>query len=391
VVLLNGARQAGKRTLARLAARRRSAVWHSFDKAVTRAAAAFDPDDFVCSDRMIVIDEVQRHPEILLAIKARVDEQPRPGSFLLTGSARVMGLRSVPDALPGRLETIELWPFSQGEVDGQPDGFIDRVFGQVDGVRPTSDLVKADYADRIARGGLPEAVSRSGRRRTAYFRNYVADLINRDVNQVAEIQRGPEFRALLRLAAARSGAPLNAASLGSAAGLAAGTVSKYLATANQAFLVKLIPAWSRGQTGRVTRRPKLAFVDSGVACHLLGQNEQTLLRLGGPLGGLLDGFAAMELARQATWSATEAEIFHYRTKDQVEVDLVLEDRLGRVVGIEVKASSTVRGEDFRGLRHLAARIGDDFLQGIVLHTGPQTLSFGPKLLAMPLSAIWTVG
>ncbi|MDR2373441.1 MAG: DUF4143 domain-containing protein [Bifidobacteriaceae bacterium] len=185
------------------------------------------------------------------------------------------------------------------------------------------------------------------------------------------------------------GAPLGQAGLAQGVGLAGATVSKYLAVAHEVFLVKLIPAYTRGFTGRVSRRPKLAFVDSAVGCQLLGLDERALVRPGAPLGGLLESFVAMELARQATWSAARPGVFHYRTKDKMEVDLVLEDAQGRVVGIEVKASATARGEDFRGLRHLAARLGGDFLGGIVLYTGRSTLSFGPNLKAVPISAVWT--
>lgn len=387
-VRINGARQSGKSTLARQIARRHNAVWKSFDDPQTLAAAHFDPADIVDSDRMVVIDEVQRYPDILLPIKLRVDENPRPGSFLLTGSAQVMGLRSVPDALPGRVETVELWPLSQGEIDSAPDGFIDAVFTDATAVSVTSDLAKPDYAARIVRGGFPEAVTRTGRRRSMFLRNYVADLINRDVTQVAEIQRGPEFRTILQRLAAQASGLLVLANLANATGLSKTTVSRYVAVMQEVFLAKLIPAWSRGPSSRATKTPKLAFVDSGIAARLIGHDEHSLLRSGAPLGPLLEGFVTMELARQATWSMTEVQVLHYRTKDQDEVDIVLEDLRGHVVGIEIKASSMVRGDDFNGLRHLAERAGDDFLAGIVLYAGRTTVSFGRPFKAMPISAVW---
>jgi predicted AAA+ superfamily ATPase len=335
---------------------------------------------------MLVIDEVQRYPEILLPIKLRVDEDQRAGAFLLTGSAHVMGLRAIPDALPGRVETIELWPFSQGEIDGEPDGFIDAVFGH--GVDVVSSEGRGDCVQRVARGGFPESVARSGRRRGAFMRNYIGDLINREVTQVAEIQRGQEFRTLVRLLAAQSGQLVVPAKLSRATGLSQTTVSKYLAIMNEVFLIKLIPAWSRGAASRAVKTPKLAFVDSGIACGLLGHDARALDRRE-TIGPLLEGFVAMELARQATWSDTSVQLFHYRNKDQQEVDIVLEDARGRVVGIEVKASTTVRGEDFSGLRHLARLVGDDFLAGIVLYAGNATAHFGERLQAVPLPALWT--
>lgn len=130
------------------------------------------------------------------------------------------------------------------------------------------------------------------------------------------------------------------------------------------------------------------MVDSGIATNLLGQDEKSLRQPEGPLGGLLEGFVTMELARQLTWSRTRAELFHYRTKDKVEVDVVLEDRRGRAVALDVKASATVRPGDFKGINHLAARLGDDLIAGVVLYTGTETLAFGEKNLAVPIGALW---
>lgn len=348
-----------------------------------------DPDGFVDFPGLMVIDEIQRAPELLLSIKARVDVDPRPGQFLLTGSARVLGVRSLPDTLVGRMETIELWPFSQGEIDSGPDGFIDAAFALGDALRHSSTLARSEYAERLLRGGFPEAVARTNdRRRRAFFDSYVGDLIARDIQQLTEIERTAEMQNLVRMPAARSGGLLSVTTLSDELGPAAATVKRYLALLEEVFLIKRIPAWSRNVSSRATTAPKLAFVDSGIAAHRVGADLRSLLRPTGQFGPLLEGFVLMELARQLTWSEEEAELFHYRTRDQVEVGAVLENRRGEVVGVEVKAASTVHPNDFRGLRHLAARLGDDFRVGIVLHTGRQTLPFGPGMLAMPISALW---
>lgn len=389
VVLLTGARQSGKSTLVGLVAKGRDAEWRNLDTAVTRQAAIADPAGFVDYSALMVIDEIQRAPELLLAIKEQVDADPRPGRYLLTGSARVLGLRSVPDTLPGRTETIELWPFSQGEIDGTADRFVDAVFEQGEQLRHESTVSRQGYAERIVRGGFPEAVARTApRRRERFFDSYVADLVARDVSQLSEIEHTTEMRALIRLLAARSGQLLVVNAVGSEAGLPTSTVHRYLALLEEVFLVKRIPAWSRNVSSRAIGTPKLAFVDSGIAANLVGADVRTMLRPGGPFGPLLEGFVLMELARQLTWSRQRAELFHYRTKDKVEVDAVVENRQGNVVGIEVKASSTVAAGDFRGLRHLAERTGGDFTVGIVLYTGTQTLPFGPRLRAVPVSALW---
>jgi predicted AAA+ superfamily ATPase len=346
VVLVVGARQCGKSTLVRVVAHHRGAEWRNLDGAVTRQAAAADSSGFVAFPGLMVIDEIQRVPELLLAIKEEVDNDPWPGRYLLTGSARVLGLRALPDVLPGRTETIELWPFSQGEIDGGEDGFVDAVFA--DGCTPTfaSSVSRREYAERIVRGGFPEAVARTNpNRRERFFDSYVGDLVARDVSQLSEIERPAQLRALLRLLAARSGQLLVGNALSNDLNLAARSVHRYLGLLEEVFLIKRVPAWSRKLSTRAIGTPKIAFVDSGVAANLLDVDARSLLRPGAAFGHLMEGFVLMELARQLTWSRQRVELSHYRTKDKTEVDAVLEDRQGRVVGIEVKAASTVRAED----------------------------------------------
>lgn len=389
VVLLTGARQSGKCTLARLVSTDRRAEHRTLDSAVQLAAARSDPTGFVETDGLLVIDEVQRAPELLLAVKERVDADPSPGRYLLTGSARVLALRSVPDALPGRTESIELWPFSQGEIDGGPDGFVDAVFDQGARLRHHSDEARAGYAERIVRGGFPEAVARQNpSRRARFLESYVDALVGRDVAQLSDIDRPGEMRALVRLLAGRSAQPLVANSLANDLRLSARSVHRYIALLEEVFLVRRIPAWSRNASARAVGTPKLVFTDSGIAADLLGVEARDLWRPGGPVGPLLEGFVLAELARQLTCSRRRVTLWHYRTREGVEVDAVLEDRRGAVVGIEVKASATARAEDFRGLRHLADRIGDDFVAGIVLYAGAETVSFAERMAAVPVSALW---
>lgn len=389
VVLVNGARQAGKSTLVRLVAADVGATYRSLDEGAIRRAAHEDPAGFIDVPGPMVIDEVQREPELFLAIKADVDTRPVPGRFLLTGSARVLGLRGLPDALPGRMETIELWPFSQGEIDGQPDGFVDAIFTHGPDLTHQSAVTRAEYAERLVRGGFPEAVARTdSRRRSRFLDAYVRDLVLREVTELSEIERTAEMRTLIRLLAARSGQLLVTSALAADARLPNRTATRYLELLEEVFMIKRIPAWSRNLSSRITATPKVAMVDSGVAANLLGIDARRLLEPGAPMGPLLEGFVLMELARQLTWSEQQAELFHYRTRDKVEVDAVIETRRGQAVGVEVKASATVRTQDFRGLRHLAGRLGDDFVVGVVLYTGNQTLHFGNRMRAIPLSALW---
>lgn len=389
VVTVNGARQAGKSTLTRLAASgARDPLFRLLDDPTTLRAARDDPVDFVEHDGLLVVDEVQLAPELFRAIKLAVDADPRPGRFLLTGSARILALRDLPDALPGRMETVELWPFSQGEIDAAPDRFVDAAFARGPALTHVSTLRRRDYLERVVRGGYPEAVRRTPRRRAAFFESYLTTLIERDVTELALIERRGELRRLLALLAGRSGGLLVPSTLSTQSGVPRTTLGRYLELLSAVFLVKQVPAWTPGATGRAISTPKLAYVDSGIACHLLGQDTTRLAEPGGAAGPMVENFVLSELARQVTWNDERVGLFHYRTRDGVEVDAVLEAADGRVVGIEVKAGATVHGEDLAGLRHLAARLGPRFIAGYVLYTGQQTQSFGDRLRAVPLDVLW---
>jgi uncharacterized protein len=389
VVTLNGARQAGKSTLARVAARTSpNALFRLLDDPATLRAARDDPADFVEHDGLLVIDEVQLAPELFRSIKVAVDTDPRPGRFLLTGSAQVLALRDLPDALPGRMEIVELWPFSQGEIDHSPDAFVDAAFARGPALSRTSTLRKRDYLERVTRGGYPEAVRRSPRRRAAFFDSYLTNLIERDVMELAAIERRGDLRRLLSLLAGRSGGLLVPAALAAASGIPRTTLNRYLELLTTVFLIKQIPAWSTGQTQRAIGTSKLAFVDTGIASHLLGQDAARLGEPDGAAGPMIETFVLTELGRQLTWCSERARLYHYRTKDKIEVDAVLETPDGRVVAIEVKAGATVRAEDLAGLRHLATRLGSRLVAGYVLYTGQQTLPFGDRLRALPIDALW---
>ncbi len=389
VVLVNGARQAGKSTLVRAVAGQHTAEWRDLDAPQDLQSALEDPVGFVAFDGLMVIDEIQRAPELLLAIKAKVDADSKPGQFLLTGSSRLLGLRGLPDTLPGRMETIELWPFSQGEIDRTSDRFVDAAFRLGPDLQHESAATREEYSDRLVRGGLPEAVARTDpRRRGRFLDSYVQSLIDRDVKQLVEIERAPQLATLIRLLAARSGTIAAPGSLESDLRISRPTVARYMRLLEEVFLIKRIPGWSRNLGTRATGAPKLIFVDSGIAARQLALESHALRRPGAPFGPLLESFVLAELARQLSWSRELADLYHYRDHNKVEVDGVLENRHGQVVGIEVKAASTVRSEDFGGLRQLAARLGDDFLTGLVLYTGSATLPFGPKLRAIPISSLW---
>jgi predicted AAA+ superfamily ATPase len=383
VVIINGARQVGKSTLHE--APRRQARF--LDDPQTRLAAENDPVGFLDFDGLMLIDEVQRVPGLWLAIKNSVDRDPRPGRFILTGSARLLALQSLPDALPGRSETIELWPLSQGEIDREPDGFVDAVFS-ADALLSAgvSRLHRSDYLARVARGGYPTAVQRdTPRRRDRFFSSYLNDIVVRDIKQVADIERAADMRRLITLLAARCGGMINMAKLASELTITEPTVRRYIQILETIYLIQLIPAWSSGATKRVTRAPKLMFVDPGLASYL--QTPRTSEQS----GGLMENLVMGELARQLTWSGTAAALYHYHDRDGHEVDAVLEDNAGRVIGIEVKSAQSVRSEDLLGLRYLKEKLGSRMHAGYVLYCGADSLSFGDGLGCLPISALWTTG
>ncbi|MGH8962705.1 MAG: ATP-binding protein [Jatrophihabitantaceae bacterium] len=392
VVVLNGARQTGKSTLANLiVGDRADAKVRYLDDAATRAAAESDPTRFVHHDGLLVIDEVQRVPDLLLSIKDAVDRDPRPGRFLLTGSARLVALRTIPDLLPGRSETIELWPLSQGEIDGTPDRFVDAIFE--DGPElavPASDLRREDYIARALRGGYPEAVRRvDAGRRSRFFESYTADLINRDVPQVAAIERPNDMRTLINVTAAGMAGLTVIDRVSNHTGLPASTVRRYLDTLESLFVIRRVPAWSSNLATRAVATPKMTLVDSGIAGHLVGMNLRRTRHPSAPVGPLLENFVFGELGRQLSWSSEPVRLYHYRDRDGYEVDALLERASGELVAIEVKAAETVRRQDFRGIDRLARRVGNDLVAGIVLYTGPEPFSFGDRLRALPISALWT--
>jgi predicted AAA+ superfamily ATPase len=390
VVFIAGARQAGKSTLAHLALLGRGdVVTRNLDDPPTLTAAHADPVGFVDHDATVFIDEVQRAPELLLPVKAAVDLSQRPGRFLLTGSANVLTIPRVSDVLTGRMEIIDLWPFSQGEIEGQIDGFVDRAFSGWSGSQATT-LRKRDYVARAVRGGYPAVVLRTSEsRRGAWFASYVRTLTQRDVRDIANIERPREMGRLLRLLAARSGQLFKLEEVARDAGLPPTTARRYLDLLEASYITCTLAGWTTSKTTRAIRAPKVFVRDTGLLCHLLGTSTDAMMAPSSDVGPVLETFVAMELARQLGWSATRADLYHFRTKDGAEVDVVLEAADGTLVGVEVKAGATVRIEDFRGLRLLAERAGARFRLGVVLYTGTEELSFGDRLRCLPMSTLWS--
>jgi predicted AAA+ superfamily ATPase len=391
VVFVQGPRQAGKTTLVRsIASHGHRAQYLTLDDAAVLAAARHDADGFVAGlpDR-VILDEVQRVPDLFRAIKRSVDQRRDPGRFLLTGSAHATVVPQASESLVGRMEVLTLWPFSQGEIDGQPEGFVDACFAAGYVPRPSEGCRWPDVVDRILRGGYPEMLTRKrADRRCAWLGSYVTTMLDREVRELASIQGRSELPRLLRLAATRSMGLLNFASLARDAAMPQTTLQRYWALLEATFLVGVLPPWSANLGTRLVKAPKVLPGDSGLLCYLVGFDRARLLADDLAAGPVLEAFVAGELVKQTSWSRTHPALYHYRTHTQQEVDLVLEDTAGRLVGIEVKRTTSPASADFRGLRHLRERTGERFLRGLLLHTGSAAVQFGDDLWAVPVSALW---
>jgi predicted AAA+ superfamily ATPase len=395
VVLLNGARQTGKSTLTQwIASEIHSARYITLDDAGILAAIRHDPEGFISglSEGNVVLDEVQRAPELFLAIKAAVDRNRRPGRFVLTGSANVMLLPRLSESLAGRMEIITLWPFSQGEKESIKEGFVDAIFEDTVFSQLKIKEGRDSIIQKIITGGYPEALYRkTAARQKAWFSSYITTILQRDVRDLANIEGLTIMPRLLSLLSARTASLVNFAEISRSIGLPQSTLKRYMTLLETTFLVQTLPAWFTNLSKRIVKAPKLILNDTGLIAHLIGLNEERMKTDAGIFGQLLENFVVMELRKQISWSRAQPQIFHYRTQTGREVDIILENADGKVVGIEVKASSTITGREFNGLRTLSEAIGKRFQRGIVLYTGPENIPFGPNLNALPVSYLWRYG
>ena len=390
VVLLNGARQTGKTTLAQEMATAPGVQYFTLDDAATLALAAGDPSGFIRNlAGPVVIDEIQKAPDLFPAVKLAVDKDRRPGRFLLTGSANVMTLPRLSESLAGRMEIIPLFPFSAGELLGKREGFVKRLFdGTV--ANSKSNFAKDQLAARLVRGGYPEAVQRkTDDRRAAWFASYISTILQRDVRDLSRVDGLHALPNLLKLLATRASGLLNLADVGRDAGLPHTTLTRYLALLETVFLVHRLPAWSPNLGKRLVKASKLHLVDTGLACHLIGTDARRLNEDRSLLGRILETFVVGEFRKQLSWTDPRTALCHFRTAAGSEVDVLLEKADGSVAGVEVKASATVGAADFVALQELREQLGKRFRAGVVLYTGDQLVPFGDKLWLVPLPALWS--
>ena len=390
VVLLNGARQTGKTTLAKAIAEKTGAHYFTLDDSATLALAAGDPAGFIRNLKgPVVLDEIQRAPDLFPAIKIAVDKNREPGRFLLTGSANVMTLPRLSESLAGRMEIIPLFPFSMGELANVREGFMTRLLeGPIARTKPIS-IRAEDLAISVTRGGYPEAVQRKADdRRSAWFASYISTILQRDVRDLARVDALHTLPNLLKLLAARTAGLMNLADIGRDAGLPHTTLTRYLALLETVFLVHRLSAWSPNIGKRLVKASKLHLTDTGLACHLIGANAQRLSEDRSLFGRMLETFVVGELRKQLSWTAPLTTLYHFRTATGSEVDVVLEQADGSVVGVEIKSSAAVTTSDFAALQALRDQRGKRFHAGVVLYLGDDIIPYGDRLWLVPVSALW---
>lgn len=389
VVLIHGPRQCGKTTLAQAVGGARGYSYFNLDDDVTRAAATADPVGFVGDlPERVVLDEVQRAPGIFAALKTAVDRRRVPGRFLLTGSADVLLVPTLADSLAGRMGIVRLHPLAQCELAERPPRFLEALFERGFKTRQAARLGPA-LAERIVAGGFPPALTRStSRRRQAWYRDYVESLVQRDVRNLARIASFDVLPRLLAMAAGQTARLINVSDLASPFQLSRPTIRDYVTLLERVFLLEELPPWHSNRLSRLIKTPKLHLTDTGVACALLGLDAAALHADRTFLGQLLETFVYQELRRQASWYEDELRFHHFRDKDGVEVDVVLERGGRELAGVEVKASATVTAADFRGLRKLKDAAGKRFVGGVVLYDGETYAPFGEGMYAVPIRALW---
>ena len=359
----------------------------SLDEDAARGAAEADPVGFVADlpDR-VVLDEVQRAPALFPALKMDIDRRRIEGRFLLIGSSHVLLLPKLADSLAGRLQLLRLHPLSQSELASEPPGFLDALFSGAFGTWQTERLAH-ELAERVAAGGYPPALKRRpGRRRANWYRDYADAIVQRDIRDLARISAMDALRRLLTLAASQTARLFNLADMASPFNLSRPTIRDYVALLERVFLLERLPPWHGNRLNRLVKTPKLHLGDPGLACALLNADAAALAADRALLGQMLETFAFQELRRQA--GDLPLEFFHYRDRDQFEVDIVIERGAREIAGIEVKAAATVTPSDFRGLRKLRNVAGKRFVAGIVLYDGETCASFGEGFHAVPVRALW---
>ncbi len=388
VLLLTGPRQCGKTTLVKNLDRENT-EYRTLDDKISRELADVDPFGFIGHEKgMLIIDEVQKSPDLLPVIKMSVDENTRPGQFLLTGSSNVRKLPGVKESLAGRVAKIRLRTLTEGEIRNTGTGFLERAFDQ-DFKSPWKNYGRDDLIEVASRGGYPEAIGLEERARRRWHLDYVNALLERDLSEIARIKRHDAMRELLRTLAAWSSRFVDLSAIGGGMSIQRPTLESYVNLLDTLFLVERVPPWSDTDYGRVGKRRKIFMTDSGLIFSVLRWSVDQIRRDVDRSGKLLESFAFNELASLVDAGNGQYELYHYRDREKREIDFIITRDDGAILGIEVKAAATAQRGDFKHLKWFRDRIaGRNSFVGIVLYSGKTAGSFGEGLWLVPFGAMW---
>lgn len=392
VMLIIGPRQCGKTTLSKTIGHELGMGYISCDNIATLASIQFDPIGFLNNQaKPLIIDEAQRAPEIFLPIKVDVDDHRHPGRYLLTGSANPLLVPNLGDGLTGRMGICNMWPLSQGEIRGVKESFLKIIYGDEVWNSNYPTLSQHEIIEILMKGGFPNVVTaKSSEERREWCNDYLFNALQKDINDLSKIEHFSQMPSLLYGIANRIGSPLNLNSLTDFIKTSEATIRRYIELLKNLFLLYPLPSWSRNIDKKLSKASKIYFSDTALLLQSMDFNEERLVKLPNVLGQVFENFVVMELVKQATWNSEPVKLYHYRTNDQKEVDIVLESPSGKVVGIEIKLSSIVRKDDLKGLISLKEYCGTDFHQGIIFYTGDKVLPFGDSFTALPITALWTL-
>ena len=392
-ICLLGARQTGKTTLTKSLEKDRTYI--SFDNSTFLNIARQDPSGFVQGlPERVTLDEVQRIPELMPAIKESIDNNRVPGRFILTGSANLLLLPEVQESLAGRVEVAYLQPLAEQEKHNVRLSLLAKLISNqiTPAIKPQSNITDS-IAKAVITGGYPEPNTRTESRARQWHKQYLSAIIQRDVKDIADIRDENELLRLIQLMALRTGGLLNISNLSKDLGLQRETIDKYLVILERLFLIRRLPAWHKNQSKRLIKTPKIHIVDSGLACALSNLKMRDWLKLSNEFGAVLESFVVQQLICQSGWveheQDTELRFSHYRDKDQVEVDLVIEEG-NKVWGVEVKKATSIQAKDGAGLAKLANLCGKDWQGGMLMYTGNSCLPLAqaPNTFAVPINALW---
>lgn len=388
VLLLSGARQCGKTTLAKQL-RSDTVEYVTLDDPIAREAAQADPIGFVRRNaRTLIIDEIQRVPDLLPAIKLVVDEDQRPGQFLLTGSANLSAIPQANESLAGRVAKIRLRPLSVGEQKQAGAAFLEHAFKE-DFAQKAPAMTRDELVEQALMGGYPEATGLNASGRRAWHRDYINALLERDLRDITRVNRLDAMRKLVEVVAAWSSKQMNVADIGSGLSIKRPTVESYLGALEALFLIDRVPAWTRGDYERVGKKDKLFMADSGLMASVLNWRSEEVVQNADRIGKLIETFVYTQIASLVDLN-DEYRLYHYRDREKREIDFIIErESDGAILAVEVKAALSVKGEDFQHIRWFAENMASGHpFSGIVLYSGKEVFSFGDRMKAVPMSAMW---